>query len=617
MSLLRRAQQQIAHTSTLPALGNKDLRSLQDVITNEKEFIKSGARAGNDWQRSAESLKSWGESEGEDLADITHKLCSLMAHYNSANTRFASHLATTRLHFKAIRTREETLAQLKNSKARLASRIEGLEKKLAKMGPENKELMKTTTDLKDRRNEMEVMSRELLEEEANIGDFKRKTVKEASGLKLGGLLEFAEKITIIAEVGKLMIEQIPLETTTPGQQRAPYYGHAKTEQLLSEATQLIADVGFAPGPSGGRPPRGSHLPDDSLDAGNPYNGQDNADVDLAREDTHATLPPSGADAAHWSSADARNQAEDQHQSGNNFDNSHLQADAQNVWTEERIQTPVDERVGRWQQDNVARPNGSAAGSRQNSTHDVRASAAYGGISYGADEDGPGDTQPSGPRLGLHDPSGAPTSYYSQSAAAPEASTGPRLGMHDPESTYYSHAPTIAPPRISTPANGSAHSHNPPTSSYAAAPSSPGANRQSATLASLSAAAASSSDFQPPSLPPVRTSSPFRSGGYEAPEGGRKVSAAAFRKGFNRNPSSSNVAAMGIGSGAAAHGDQGTYGGQVSSPAVGNEEGAEGTTAPLSIRRRMSSGLGLNVTDPVPPYADQSHNGPAGSNAHLA
>ena len=68
MSLLRKAQQQIAHTSTLPALGNRDLRSLQDVINNEKDWTKSGNRAAQDWQKSAESLKAWGEGEGEDLA---------------------------------------------------------------------------------------------------------------------------------------------------------------------------------------------------------------------------------------------------------------------------------------------------------------------------------------------------------------------------------------------------------------------------------------------------------------------------------------------------------------------------------------------------------------------
>jgi hypothetical protein len=44
MSLLRKAQQQIAHTSTLPSLGNRDLRSLQDVINNEKDWTKGVGR---------------------------------------------------------------------------------------------------------------------------------------------------------------------------------------------------------------------------------------------------------------------------------------------------------------------------------------------------------------------------------------------------------------------------------------------------------------------------------------------------------------------------------------------------------------------------------------------
>lgn len=124
------------------------------------------------------------------------KLSLLLEHYTTSQVRFNAHLSTIRQHFKSVRTREESLADLKSRKRSLGTKIEGAEKKLAKMGPENKELMKTTALLKELRGEMEGLRVEVQAEEAAIGDFKRRTAKEAMGIKCGGLLEFAEKMTV-------------------------------------------------------------------------------------------------------------------------------------------------------------------------------------------------------------------------------------------------------------------------------------------------------------------------------------------------------------------------------------------------------------------------------------
>lgn len=120
----------------------------------------------------------------------------MLEHYTTAQVRFNAHLSTIRQYFKSIRTREESLADMKSRKRSLGSKIEGVEKKLAKMGPENKELMKTTALLKELRAEMEDLRVEVQTEEAAIGDFKRRTAKEAMGIKCGGLLEFAEKMKV-------------------------------------------------------------------------------------------------------------------------------------------------------------------------------------------------------------------------------------------------------------------------------------------------------------------------------------------------------------------------------------------------------------------------------------
>lgn len=67
-------------------------------------------------------------------------------------------------------------------------------------------------------------------------------IKEALSLKFGGLEELGEKMCIIGELGKLVLEEIPLEETPPGYGRAPYMGFDRTENAVQEATKCVGSV---------------------------------------------------------------------------------------------------------------------------------------------------------------------------------------------------------------------------------------------------------------------------------------------------------------------------------------------------------------------------------------
>jgi len=49
-------------------------------------------------------------------------------------------------------------------------------------------------------------------------------MREGLSLKLGALLELSEKTTVIAELGKLMVDELPTQRTQPGAPRAHYDG---------------------------------------------------------------------------------------------------------------------------------------------------------------------------------------------------------------------------------------------------------------------------------------------------------------------------------------------------------------------------------------------------------
>jgi len=246
MSLFKRAQSAVAHNSKIPQLGNSDLKSLQELIHAEKAYVASNAKVAAETQNTADALRIWASGEGDDLEDVLPKVAFLYEHLSRAETRYNYYVSTMRLHLKSIRTREEKYAELKSRRRSLMSKIEGIERKLSKMGPENKDLAKMTSSLRELRSDMEVLNNEMAHEEASLGDYKRHTIAEALGLKSGGLMELAEKAIVIAESCRLLVEEIPLQPTRPGNQRAPYRNEARTNRLLQEAVRQLESIHFEP-----------------------------------------------------------------------------------------------------------------------------------------------------------------------------------------------------------------------------------------------------------------------------------------------------------------------------------------------------------------------------------
>jgi hypothetical protein len=61
-------------------------------------------------------------------------------------------------------------------------------------------------------------------EETSLEDFKRQKLQTALLIQLDALLEFGEKIIIIANYSRDIIDQISTETTPPGEPRKTYTG---------------------------------------------------------------------------------------------------------------------------------------------------------------------------------------------------------------------------------------------------------------------------------------------------------------------------------------------------------------------------------------------------------
>lgn len=102
---------------------------------------------------------------------------------------------------KSIRTREERLDEQRRRRKSLSSEADNAERKLSKMGPDNKNLQGQMDHLNKLREEIRIMDTDIMAEEASLGDYKRSTAKAWLSIKFGGLLECCEKGIVRSQVG--------------------------------------------------------------------------------------------------------------------------------------------------------------------------------------------------------------------------------------------------------------------------------------------------------------------------------------------------------------------------------------------------------------------------------
>lgn len=63
-------------------------------------------------------------------------------------------------------------------------------------------------------------------------------------MQLGALLELGEKIVIVGELGKLLLDEIPVMPTEPGVPRAYYDGKCQNSQPYSGGTKIHFNANF-------------------------------------------------------------------------------------------------------------------------------------------------------------------------------------------------------------------------------------------------------------------------------------------------------------------------------------------------------------------------------------
>jgi hypothetical protein len=128
--------------------------------------------------------------------DILSASTSLLKIFSSALVEYASHGDYMRKQLKVIRTKEESLDNLKRCRHNALRKAKTLDKKLIKMGSDNKNFASQMESLVQLQEEIQKMDSDILSEETALNRFKRTATKSWMGLKFGGLVECCQKGTV-------------------------------------------------------------------------------------------------------------------------------------------------------------------------------------------------------------------------------------------------------------------------------------------------------------------------------------------------------------------------------------------------------------------------------------
>ncbi|KAF9947057.1 hypothetical protein BGZ70_002894, partial [Mortierella alpina] len=152
---------------------NKWLAELKNIDSSLKTLDK-------EISTNAKLISAWGCNEGEDLTDICQRMTQLMEH------------TAYRKMIKGLKTQEMALDDNRKKKQDLTNQI-------AKQQKSSKE---NPIKMMELQNAYERVSAELLAQELDLLQFKRLTIRDAFNAQFDAMIEFAEKMALIAGFGR-------------------------------------------------------------------------------------------------------------------------------------------------------------------------------------------------------------------------------------------------------------------------------------------------------------------------------------------------------------------------------------------------------------------------------
>ncbi|KAJ7597100.1 Eisosome component PIL1-domain-containing protein [Mycena floridula] len=217
---------QQSHNSTITAIQHQ-LRSLgqqyssattpiQRIITSAKGTAIDFDSAARDAKAQSKELYTWGQTELDDLKDVTDRLAYLTFVQGSLASSLAVRLDAARAPMKALRDAENALTPKRNIRA-------GLNMQLARLEHDNqKGNEKKIAELREHIKKVELEDQP---QEREIDLLKRKAVRDSATMQWDAMREYAEKLVLLSQTATPIIKALPL---FPPSIDKPYEGRQAT-----------------------------------------------------------------------------------------------------------------------------------------------------------------------------------------------------------------------------------------------------------------------------------------------------------------------------------------------------------------------------------------------------
>ncbi|KAG0213452.1 Eisosome component PIL1-domain-containing protein [Mortierella sp. GBAus27b] len=170
---------------------NKWLGELKNIDSSLKRLDK-------EISSSAKLIGAWGNPEGEDMADVCQRMTQIMEEVGLIQQAYSIHHTAYRKTIKSLKTQEMFLDDNRKKKHDLTAQIT----KHQKSSKEN------PIKLMELQSALERVSAELLTQELQLLQFKRVTIRDAFNAQFDAMIEYGEKMALIAGYGRQITEVI-------------------------------------------------------------------------------------------------------------------------------------------------------------------------------------------------------------------------------------------------------------------------------------------------------------------------------------------------------------------------------------------------------------------------
>jgi hypothetical protein len=201
---------------------------IQKIVTSEKGVVIDFDSVSRNSKAQSKELYTWGQSESEDLKDVTDRLAYLNFVQGSLAGSLSTKLDSARGPFKALRDAETALLPRRNIRTSLQTQIARIEHESQKAGD------KRAAELREQLHKHE---QEDQQQEKELELMKRKAVRESERIKWEAIREYGEKLVLLSQAATPIIDVLP---SMPPTQTSPYTG-AQTTGAVRASLQRALD----------------------------------------------------------------------------------------------------------------------------------------------------------------------------------------------------------------------------------------------------------------------------------------------------------------------------------------------------------------------------------------